>query len=381
MRVATLIMAAGRGSRLGAKRPKQYLPLGGTPLLRYSLDRFLAHPKVDFLHCVISPDDDAEFRALDAGVEAIPGGDSRQESVLRGLEGLADDAPDVVLIHDAARPFVDDATIDRVLAALVEAPGAIPALPVVDSLRRAADGWLTGAVRRDGLWRAQTPQGFRFADILAAHRAAAGLDLTDDAAVAERAGLEVRLVAGAEDNFKITTADDLARAERLLSARLDDVRVGSGFDVHRFGPGAGVMLCGIAVPHEAGLVGHSDADVGLHALTDAVLGALGAGDIGQHFPPSDPRWRGQSSALFLERAADLARARGGRIAHVDVTLLCETPKVAPHREAMRRRIAEILRLELDRVSVKATTTERLGFLGRGEGVAAQATATLRLPAA
>lgn len=377
MRVAALIMAAGRGSRLGAEQPKQYLPLGGKPLLRHAVDRFRAHPRVDLVRCVVRAGDVAH----DLDVSTVAGGETRQESVLRGLESLVDGSPDAVLIHDAARPFVDAATIDRVLAALADAPGAIPALPVVDSLRRAADGRVVGSVPRDGLWRAQTPQGFRFPAILAAHRAAAGLGLTDDAAVAERAGLEIRVVAGSEDNFKITAADDLARAERLLAGAAGEFRVGSGFDVHRFGPGASVMLCGVAVPHGAGLVGHSDADVGLHALTDAILGALGAGDIGQHFPPSDPRWRGQASALFLRHAAGLVAARGGRIAHVDVTLLCEAPKIAPHREAMRNRIAELVGLELDRVSVKATTTERLGFLGRSEGIAAQATATVRLPAA
>jgi 2-C-methyl-D-erythritol 4-phosphate cytidylyltransferase/2-C-methyl-D-erythritol 2,4-cyclodiphosphate synthase len=376
MRAAALIMAAGRGSRLGADQPKQYLPLGGKPLLLHSFEQFRSHPNISVVRCVIGAGD--IVRGMDG--LTVTGGETRQESVLRGLESLVNEAPDAVLVHDAARPFVDAATIDRVLAALDEAPGAIPAVPVVDSLRRAADGRLVGSVPREGLWRAQTPQGFRFEAILAAHRAAAGLGLTDDAAVAERAGLEVRLVAGGEDNFKITTADDLARAERLLAGAASEVRVGSGFDVHRFGPGAGVMLCGVAVPHGAGLVGHSDADVGLHALTDAILGALGAGDIGEHFPPSDPRWRGQASELFLRHAAGLVGARGGRIVHVDVTLLCEAPKIAPHRDAMRSRIAEMLGLELDRVSVKATTTERLGFLGRGEGIAAQATATVRLPA-
>jgi 2-C-methyl-D-erythritol 4-phosphate cytidylyltransferase/2-C-methyl-D-erythritol 2,4-cyclodiphosphate synthase len=376
MRVAALIMAAGRGSRLGADQPKQYLPLGGKPLFRHSLERFRSHPRVNLVRCVIGRDDIVP----DLDGLTVVGGETRQDSVLRGLESLVGEAVDLVLIHDAARPFVDSAIIDRVLAALEAAPGAVPAVPVVDSLRQATGGRVTESVPRDGLWRAQTPQGFRYAEILAAHRAAAGLGLSDDAAVAGRAGLEVRLVAGSEDNFKITTAEDLARAERLLAGAADEVRVGSGFDVHRFGPGAAVTLCGVVVPHSAGLVGHSDADVGLHALTDAVLGALGAGDIGQHFPPSDPRWRGQASELFLRHAAGLVTARGGRIAHVDVTLLCETPKIAPHREAMRVRIAEIIGVVLDRVSVKATTTERLGFLGRGEGVAAQATATVRLPA-
>ena len=380
MRVAALIMAAGRGSRLGGEIPKQYLPLAGRAIIKHSVERFTHREDIAIVRCVIGPDDDALFEAARTGAPATRGGASRQQSVRRGLESLAAEAPDLVLIHDAARPLVDEATIDRVLAALGGAPGAIAALPVVDSLRRAEGGRGTDTVDREGLWRAQTPQGFHYAAILAAHRAAEGGTLTDDAEVAARYGLEVRVVAGSADNFKITTASDLARAERLLSGRLDDVRVGSGFDVHRFGPGAQVMLCGLAVPHRAGLLGHSDADVGLHAITDAVLGALGEGDIGAHFPPSDARWKGQASDLFLRHAAGLVAARGGRIAHVDVTILCETPKVGPHREAMRARIAAILQIEAGRVSVKATTTERLGFLGRGEGIAAQATATVRLPA-
>jgi len=381
MQVAALIMAAGRGSRLGGETPKQYLPLAGRPVLNHSVERFRRHADIGLVRCVIGTADGALFDAAGCGAAAAMGGATRQDSVRRGLESLAEAAPDLVLIHDAARPLVDEGTIDRVLAALREAPGAIAALPVVDSLRRAAAGRVTGTVERDDLWRAQTPQGFRYAAILAAHRAAEGETLTDDADVAARFGLEVRVVAGSEDNFKITTADDLARAERLLADRLGDVRVGSGFDVHRFGPGAQVMLCGLAVPHRAGLVGHSDADVGLHALTDALLGALGEGDIGAHFPPSDGRWKGQASDLFLRHAASLVAARGGRIAHVDVTILCETPKIGAHREAMRARLADILRIEVGRVSVKATTTERLGFLGRGEGIAAQATATVRLPMA
>lgn len=381
MRVAALILAAGRGLRLGSDAPKQYLPLGGKALLRHSVDRLRRHPKISMVRCVISAEDSAAFAATGADVSTTFGGSTRQESARLGLESLADDPPDLVLIHDAARPFVDDALVDRVLAALSEAPGAVPALPVADSLRQVADGRIVAPLSREGVWRTQTPQGFRYPEILGAHRAAAGLNLTDDAEVAARAGLEVRVVAGAEDNFKITTAEDLARAESLLARRLDDLRVGSGFDVHRFGPGDHVTLCGVRLPHAAGLVGHSDADVGLHALTDAVLGALGADDIGQHFPPSAPRWKGAPSEVFLRRAAELVAERGGRIAHLDVTLLCESPRVGPHRQAMRARIAEIVGLDVERVSVKATTTERLGFLGRGEGIAAQATATVRLPAA
>ena len=309
------------------------------------------------------------------------GGPSRQDSARLGLESLAALAPGAVLIHDGARPFVGAAVIDRVLDALGASAGAIAALPVTDTLKRGADGLITGTVERAGLWRAQTPQGFRFAEILAAHQKSAGRELTDDAAVAERAGLPVALVEGAPENIKITTQDDLARAECWLAGEQAgaETRVGQGFDVHRFGPGDQVMLCGIAVPHDAGLMGHSDADVGLHALTDAILGALGAGDIGQHFPPSEARWRDAESGVFLRHAGDLVTGAGGRIRHLDVTLICERPRIGPHRAAMVTRIAELLGIDAGRVSVKATTTEGLGFTGRGEGIAAQANATISLP--
>jgi 2-C-methyl-D-erythritol 4-phosphate cytidylyltransferase/2-C-methyl-D-erythritol 2,4-cyclodiphosphate synthase len=287
--------------------------------------------------------------------------------------------PARVLVHDGARPFLDAGLVDRVLAALDESPAAIPALPLRDTVKRGAGGVVTQTVERADLWRAQTPQGFRYKDILAAHRGVIGQDLPDDAAVAERAGLPVRLIEGSEDNIKVTTADDLARAARILSARLGDVRTGQGFDVHAFGPGDHVWLCGIKVPHDRALIGHSDADAGLHALTDAILGALGAGDIGVHFPPSDAQWRGAPSHKFLRHAAELVKQAAGAISHVDVTLICERPKIGPHRAAMVKRVAEILELDPKRVSVKATTTEQLGFTGRGEGIAAQAVATLRLP--
>jgi len=309
----------------------------------------------------------------------VPGGAARQDSARLGLESLESLAPGRVLIHDAARPFVDASVIDRVLEALDSAPGAIPALPVADTVKRGSDGVVTGTLDRAGLWRVQTPQGFDYPAILAAHRAVAGLELTDDAAVAERAGLTVRLVEGAESNFKVTTTDDFARAEKLTSGHIGDYCSGQGFDVHAFGPGDHIWLCGLEIPHSHGLVGHSDADVGLHALTDAILGALGAGDIGMHFPPSDPKWRGAPSHLFLRHAADLVAQAKGRIVHVDVTMMCEAPRIGPHRDAMVAKIAEILALPTNRVSVKATTTEKLGFLGRGEGMAAQAIATLQLP--
>ncbi|MBK4717983.1 bifunctional 2-C-methyl-D-erythritol 4-phosphate cytidylyltransferase/2-C-methyl-D-erythritol 2,4-cyclodiphosphate synthase [Azospirillum sp. YIM DDC1] len=381
-----LIVAAGTGQRFGAERPKQYLDLAGQPVLRRTIDAFRRHPKVSAVRVVINPAFRDLYDAAVAGLdlpEPVAGGASRQDSVRNGLAALAESAPDLVLIHDAARPLIDADTIDAVIAALGTHPAALAAVPVADTLKRGnggPDGGLVaGTVDRSGLWRAQTPQGFRFPEILAAHRDAAGLELTDDAAVAERAGLPVALVPAREENFKVTTPDDLTRAARALDSALSDIRTGSGFDVHRFAEGDHVTLCGVRVPHTQRLDGHSDADVGLHALTDAILGALCAGDIGSHFPPSDPQWRGADSALFLKHAAELVTARGGRIAHVDVTIICERPKVGPHREAMTARVAEILGMPVDRVSVKATTTERLGFTGRGEGIAAQAVATVRLP--
>ena len=381
-----LIVAAGSGQRFGAEIPKQYLDLVGKPVLRRTVEAFLRHPRVNAVRVVINPAFRDLYDAAVAGLglpEPVAGGASRQDSVRNGLEALADSAPDHVLIHDAARPLIDDATIDAVIAALDHHPAALAAVPVADTLKRGKGGLdgglVTGTVDRSGLWRAQTPQGFRFPEILAAHRSAAGLELTDDAAVAERAGLPVALVPAREENFKVTTPDDLTRAARVIDSALSDIRTGMGFDVHRFAEGDHVTLCGVRVPHSHRLEGHSDADVGLHALTDAILGALCAGDIGSHFPPSDPQWRGADSALFLRHAAELVTARGGRIAHVDVTIICERPKVGPHRDAMTARIAEILGMAADRVSVKATTTERLGFTGRGEGIAAQAVATVRLP--
>jgi 2-C-methyl-D-erythritol 4-phosphate cytidylyltransferase / 2-C-methyl-D-erythritol 2,4-cyclodiphosphate synthase len=377
---AALIVAAGRGQRMGAGVPKQYLALGGKPLLRHSLETFARHENIGAVRVVIHGGDMGLYRSASEGLELlapVEGGATRQESVRLGLESLRDHAPARVLIHDAARPFVSAALIDRMLAALGHAPGAIPALPVPDTIKRGAQGMIVETIDRDGLWRAQTPQAFHYAEILAAHRAAAGRELTDDAAVAEAAGLAVALVPGAEENFKVTTETDLRRAERILMPAAD-IRCGTGFDVHRFGPGTKVMLCGIAIAHDRGLEGHSDSDVGLHALTDAILGAIGAGDIGQHFPPADPHWRNADSSGFLSHAAALLRERGGRLLSVDVTLICERPRIGPHRAAMVARIGEILGLDPSRVSVKATTTEGLGFTGRGEGIAAQAAATVAL---
>lgn len=396
-RTAALIVAAGAGRRFGGPIPKQYRLLAGRPVLRWTVERFLNHPAIDEILLVIDPDRrDLYDEAVDglALPEPAAGGETRQDSVANGLARLADGAipPDRVLVHDGARPLTDPETIDRVIAALDTHDGAIAAVPVTDTLKRADPaGRSLGTVDREGLWRAQTPQGFRFDALRAAHREAAGRGLTDDAAVAEAAGLMVALVTANEANLKITTEADLIRAATLLSSNAEpdmsvptaptawDIRVGNGFDVHRFGPGDHVTLGGVKIPHDAGLVGHSDADVGLHTLTDALFGALADGDIGHHFPPSDPQWKGCDSTVFLRYAAKRVADRGGEIRHLDLTLMCERPKLGPHRDAMRARIADLLGLPLDRVAVKATTTEKLGFTGRGEGIAAMATATVRLP--
>lgn len=383
--LAAVLVAAGRGNRAGGEMPKQYHAIGGVAMIRRSAEA-LVQAGVEVVQPVIHPHDRALFdAAMAAGPPVrmpVSGGDSRRESVLRGLRALTDIRPDCVLIHDAARPFAASDLIARVVAALKTSDGSIPALPVADTLKRSEDGRrCLDTVSRDGLWRAQTPQGFRFEAILAAHENAAAdgrVDWTDDAQIAEAAGIEVAIVAGSEDNFKITSPDDLARAERLV-AGATETRNGSGFDVHRFGEGDAVMLCGVAIPHDQALAGHSDADVGWHALTDALLGSIGAGDIGSHFPPSDPTYAGAPSSRFLSRAAELVRARGGRIVNVDITVVCERPRIGPHRDAMIQSTADVLEIDAERVSVKATTTERLGFTGREEGVAAQATATIELP--
>ena len=371
-----LIVAAGRGQRAGEGLPKQYRTVGGKAVLRRTVEALLRHPRIDAVQVVIHADDLDLYEVALAGIDLpspVIGGATRQESVRRGLEAIACER---VLIHDAARPFVSGDVIDRVLDALDADDGAIPALLVVDSLRR-GNRHVEDEVERECLYRVQTPQGFRFNAILAAHQNTM-VEATDDAAVLRAAGGRVTLVEGDEMNIKLTTPGDFARAEASLRAAMTS-RTGMGFDVHRFGPGDHVWLCGIKLPHTHGLIGHSDADVGLHALTDAILGAIGEGDIGQHFPPSDPKWKGAASDRFLAHAAKLVAARGGRIDHLDVTIIAERPKVGPHREAMRQRIAEILDLRVEAVSLKATTTEGLGFTGRGEGIAAQAVATVRVP--
>jgi 2-C-methyl-D-erythritol 4-phosphate cytidylyltransferase / 2-C-methyl-D-erythritol 2,4-cyclodiphosphate synthase len=380
--VAVLIVAAGRGERAGGAIPKQYAPLLGKPILRWTLEAFARHPRVGAIQVAIGAEQDKPYGETVAGLELlapIQGGATRQESVRRGLEALAAVAPEFVLIQDAARPLTSPAVIDAVIAALESgSDAAIPLLAVADTLKRKDDGaWTT--VPRDGLHRAQTPQGFRFAKILRAHRHYANEDVTDDMALAELAGMSIAAVPGEDINMKVTEPKDFALAEQHLRSRLGESRTGMGYDVHRFNEGDHVWLCGIKVPHDRGLEGHSDADAGLHALTDAILGAIGEGDIGQHFPPSDERWRGAPSWKFLDHAASLVRDKGGAIVHCDVTIICERPKIGPHRDAMRARIADILKLDPSRVSVKATTTEGLGFEGRREGLAAQAVATVRLP--
>lgn len=387
MTTAALIVAAGRGHRLGGPRPKQYLPLGGEPILARTLGVFVAHADVDQVLAVIAPDDVSLYDGLGVAsrklLAPVPGGATRQASVHQGLLALAAKGCTRVLIHDGARPFIAPELVSACLAALSDAPGAIAAIPVTDTLKVAdASGRIARTLDRTSLWRAQTPQAFRLPEILAAHEraAAAGLaDFTDDAAVAEWAGIPVALVAGSPANIKITTAEDLKMAEATLAGPGGpDIRVGQGYDIHQLVPGDHVWLCGVKIPHEQTLDGHSDADVGLHALTDALLGAIADADIGTHFRNTDPRWRGAASHLFLEDAARRVRAIGGRILNVDITLLCEAPKISPHRDAMRARIAEVLTLDVGRVSIKATTMETLGAIGRREGIAALATATVMI---
>ena len=375
-KTVALLVAAGSGSRAGGGMPKQYRPLAGRPLLAHAIDR-LRHPAVDEVQVVIGEGQEEAYEAA-IGTRALPspvlGGATRRQSVINGLEALAGQGDvDRVLIHDAARPFLPTAVIDRLLAALDLSEGAVPALPVVDTLAK-ADGMLGETVPRRDLVRVQTPQAFRFAPIRRAHAAWTGGEASDDAQVARAAGLDVAIVEGDPALEKLTYEADFRRAEAALLIP----RVGFGFDVHALAAGEELWLGGIRIAHDKGLAGHSDADVVLHALCDAILGALGAGDIGDHFPPSDPQWRGASSALFLEHARTLVEQAGGRIAHVDVTIICEAPRIGPYRDAMRGRIAELLLLPLARTSIKATTTERLGFAGRGEGIAAQAVATIMM---
>lgn len=378
MKLAVILVAAGRGQRAGGGVPKQYRKLRGQAVITRTLRALLAHPGIEMILPVIHPDDAdsyADCSLPDPRLHTpVHGGADRAASVRAGLEALAEAAPRHVLIHDAARPFVSASLITAVAEALDAHPAALPALPIVDALWRAKDGLASDAVARDGLWRAQTPQGFDFETILQLHRQNSAA-VADDVTLARKAGLPVAIVPGDGNNFKITLPQDFTRAERLLEAQLD-IRTGTGFDVHAFCEGNAVTLCGIRLPHDRGLKGHSDADVAMHAITDAIFGALAEGDIGQWFPPSDPQWKGAASEIFLAKAVERAGARGFTITHLDCTIICETPKIGPHAEAMRTEIARITGLTTDRVSVKATTSERLGFTGRSEGIAAMAAATL-----
>jgi 2-C-methyl-D-erythritol 4-phosphate cytidylyltransferase/2-C-methyl-D-erythritol 2,4-cyclodiphosphate synthase len=379
-KIVALIVAAGSGVRAGGGVPKQYRRIGGKAVLAHAVDH-LRRAGADAIQIVIGPGQEslcAEALGDRPLPSPVPGGAQRRQSVLNGLEAIARaGGADIVLIHDAARPFLYLDVWDRIIAALEDAEAVVPALGAVDTLARGGET-LGDPVARAGLLRVQTPQGFRFETILAAHRAWTGGEATDDAQVARAAGIGVKVVEGDPRLEKLTYEADFARAEATLAARLVS-RTGMGFDVHAFAPGDGMWLGGVLVPHGKGLAGHSDADVLLHAITDALLGALGEGDIGVHFPPSDPKWKGAPSSLFVEHARALVETRGGRIDHVDATLICEAPKLTPHREAIRARIAALLRVPVGRISIKATTTERLGFAGRGEGIAAQAVATIRLP--
>ena len=385
-RTAAIIVAAGRGLRAGSGGPKQYRSIGGRTVISRAMEPFCRHPQIFAVQPVLNPDDTAMFHEAVSDMRyqgPANGGATRQASVRAGLEALVSQSPDIVLIHDAARPFVTAALISRAIKAAEIAGAAVPTIPPADTIKLIGEtGHVEATLDRARLRIAQTPQAFRYDVILDAHRRAARDgrdDFTDDAALAEWAGLTVATFEGDAANMKLTTPEDFVREEARLGAALGDVRTGSGYDVHAFGNGDHVMICGVRVPHTKGILAHSDGDVGLHALVDAILGALADGDIGSHFPPSDPQWKGAASDRFLKYAADRVTARGGRIAHLDVTLICERPKVGPLRDAMRARIAEITGLNLSRVAVKATTSERLGFTGREEGIAAMASATIRLP--
>jgi 2-C-methyl-D-erythritol 4-phosphate cytidylyltransferase / 2-C-methyl-D-erythritol 2,4-cyclodiphosphate synthase len=383
--IAAVIVAAGRGLRAGGGLPKQYRSLGGTPVIRPSLAMLAGHPEITLVQPVIHPGDDELYQAAAGDLDLLPpvgGGKTRQASVHAGLQALQPHAPDIVLVHDAARPFASLDLVSRAIVAVAQTGAAIPTLAIPDTVKTVdAGGRVTATLARSELRMVQTPQAFGYAALLDAHQraqAAGRDDFPDDAALAEWAGLTVIAFEGEQANVKLTNSDDFARVESGLAGLLD-LRTGNGFDVHPFGAGDHVMLGGVRIAHDRGLAGHSDADVGLHALVDAILGALADGDIGAHFPPSDPQWRGAGSDRFLAFAAERVRARGGRIAHLDLTLVCEAPRIGPHRDAMRARIAAIAGVPAERVSVKATTSERLGFTGRGEGIAAFATASVRLP--
>jgi 2-C-methyl-D-erythritol 4-phosphate cytidylyltransferase / 2-C-methyl-D-erythritol 2,4-cyclodiphosphate synthase len=375
MKVAAILVAAGTGSRFGGDVPKQFLCVAGKPVIRHAAERLVTHAPL------LQPVGEAEpIEAALRGMAFLPvvsGGQSRQESVFKGLQALVPHTPDVVLVHDSARPYFPDGTVEALLAELRESPGAIPGAAVADTLKRVERGVIVGTLPRTGLFRAQTPQAFRFAALLAAHRS--GVEgATDDASLLEAVGETVEVVPGSDDNIKLTYPEDLLRLERIVAGTLVP-RIGSGFDVHAFAEQRPLILCGITVPHEKGLSGHSDADVGIHALCDAIYGALAEGDIGRHFPPTEETWKDADSARFLVHARERIAARGGRLVNADVTLICERPKITPHAPAMIERLATLLCVHPSAISVKATTTEKLGFTGRREGIAAQAVVSLLVP--
>lgn len=379
MTTIALIVAAGSGSRTGLDYPKQYFKMGEMTVLEHTIDAFLKHDRIDQIQVLINPADADLYEKAVKDRNLLPwqaGGETRQKSVLKGLKAIENLSPDHVLIHDAARPFVSQDLIDRCLEALLNHQAVLPALPMVDTLKSVDGAAVTGTIDRDHVVAAQTPQCFSYPEILKAHLTFQDREVTDDIALAELAGLEVVHIAGDPENKKITTQDDI---EKMSQKSLTDIRTGLGFDVHAFEAGRPLWLGGVQIPYEFGLKGHSDADVALHALTDAILGAIGDGDIGTHFPPSDEKWKGASSDQFLAHAASLVKKQGGVLSNVDLTIICEAPKIGPHREAMKEVIATILSIDTNRVSIKGTTTEKLGFTGRREGIAAQAIATVRLP--
>jgi 2-C-methyl-D-erythritol 4-phosphate cytidylyltransferase/2-C-methyl-D-erythritol 2,4-cyclodiphosphate synthase len=389
MSVAVVIVAGGAGFRAGGELPKQYQLIGGRPVIWWTLKAFIDHPRISHVQTVIGVDHGHLFAEAMAGLEIAPpviGGDTRQDSCRIGVAACENSGMQKVLIHDAARPFVSADLISHIIAELDRSEGVIPGLPVADTMKLAPGGLVERTVDRQGLWAVQTPQGFDFKAILAAHKKAYDQDfggLTDDAAVAEKFGIKVRVIVGRAENRKLTTAEDIREADQFLMAKVNserpDVRVGQGIDFHEFEAGDGVVLCGVKIPHDKKLKGHSDADAALHALTDAILGALGEGDIGTFFPPSDAQWKGVSSAIFLRKAIDLLNARNGIIANVDITILAEAPRVGPHVAAMKALLSPLLHIPSDRIAIKATTTEKLGAIGRREGLAAFATVTVRLP--
>lgn len=388
MKVGAVVVAAGTGSRAGGEKPKQYQMIGGRPVVWWALKSFCDHPAIAHIQPVIGAGQDDLFAGASTGLAvepAVTGGETRQESCRRGLAALIRHGITHVLIHDAARPFVSADLISRVIAGLQKHQSAIPGLAVADTIKKAPRGTIERTIDRTGLWTVQTPQGFAFEAICAAHeqaRAAGQSSLTDDAAVAELAGLEVAIIPGEPQNRKMTTAADLAAADRELSSGLNalpDIRTGMGIDIHPFAEGDHVMLCGVAIPHTHRLAGHSDADAALHALTDAILGAIGEGDIGTHFPPSDMQWKNAASSIFLQKAVELLAERGGKVGNVDIAILAEAPRISPHLAAMKTRLSELLGIAQGRIAIKATTTEKLGFVGRGEGITAFATVLVRLP--